>query len=104
MESGYYWIKIPGGWVVALYESHPIQAWLVAGIEDTLERKDILKIGPRIPDYSGVGTPVQIKSINWNYGRNPRGQVIHLIRLKNGQGLLRTTPEMLSLGLLRRML
>jgi hypothetical protein len=43
---------------------------------------------------------MRIKYISWNYGRGPWG-TLHLIRLRNGQGLLRYTSEMVALGLCR---
>jgi hypothetical protein len=42
---------------------------------------------------------MKIKYISWNYGRDGFGTTLHLIRLTNGQGLLRTSKEMVALGL-----
>lgn len=42
---------------------------------------------------------MNIQYISWNYGRTRDGVKLHLIRLKNGQGLLRTDEEMVRLGL-----
>jgi hypothetical protein len=41
---------------------------------------------------------MKIKYISWNYGNGPFGK-LHLIRLTNGQGLLKTSKEMVVLGL-----
>jgi len=41
-----------------------------------------------------------IKYISWNYGKKSDGQYMHLIRLTNGLGLLRTTEECIKLGLI----
>lgn len=40
---------------------------------------------------------MRVKYISWNYGRGPRG-MLHLVRLYNGQGLLKTSAEMVALG------
>lgn len=42
---------------------------------------------------------MEIQYISWNYGRNRDKAMLHLIRLKNGQGLLKTDEEMVKLGL-----
>lgn len=41
---------------------------------------------------------MRIKYISWNYGQGP-WEMLHLIRLQNGQGLLRTSSQMVALGL-----
>lgn len=41
-----------------------------------------------------------IAYVKWNYGSTREG-VLHLVRLKNGKGVLRTTNEMVTLGLLK---
>lgn len=48
---------------------------------------------------------MNIKYISWNYGKvrtNNGMQVVHLIRLSDGRGLLRTDDEMVALGLAKR--
>ena len=42
---------------------------------------------------------MNIQYISWNYGKNRNGEMLHLIRLTNGQGLLKTSQEMVKLGL-----
>ena len=42
---------------------------------------------------------ILVKYVSWNYGRDARGNALHLIRLTNGQGLLRTTAECRALHL-----
>jgi hypothetical protein len=43
---------------------------------------------------------MKIKYIKWNYGKqsNYPYEYLHLIRLYNGEGLIRTTSEMIRLG------
>lgn len=41
---------------------------------------------------------MKIKYITWDYG-TVNGNKIHLIRLTNGQGLIKTSEEMVRLGL-----
>lgn len=41
---------------------------------------------------------MKIKYISFNYGIGPGGR-LHLIRLQNGQGLLRTNAQMIAMGL-----
>jgi len=43
----------------------------------------------------------QIKYITLCYGVDGLGKVQHLIRMKNGKGLLRTTPQMRRMGLIK---
>ena len=42
---------------------------------------------------------LRVKYVSWNYGRDARGNALHLVRLTNGQGLLRTTAECRALHL-----
>jgi hypothetical protein len=56
-------------------------------------------------DKQEEGEMPKIKNITWNYGfvhtsiiRGP--EALHLIRLEDGRGLLRTTWEMKKLGFL----
>lgn len=38
--------------------------------------------------------------ITWNYSVNDQGETLHLIRLINGLGILRTTKELKMMGVL----
>lgn len=42
---------------------------------------------------------MNIQYISWNYGIDRNKNTLHLIRLKNGQGLLKTSQEMIDLNL-----
>ena len=42
---------------------------------------------------------MKISYISWNYGKNRNGENLHLIRLNDGRGLLKTDAEMVKLGL-----
>lgn len=40
-----------------------------------------------------------IQYISWNYGRDRNGNLLHLIRYKDGSGKLFTSSEMIQMGL-----
>jgi len=42
-----------------------------------------------------------IKYVSWYYGRLSNGEAVHLIRLKNGQGILWTTKQCRAKGLVK---
>lgn len=43
-----------------------------------------------------------ISKILWNFSTNDNNEVLHLIRMHNGIGLLRTTKELEDMGILAR--
>jgi hypothetical protein len=42
---------------------------------------------------------MNIAYISWCYGKNRDGNLLHLVRLKSGSGILFTSDEMVKLGL-----
>ena len=42
---------------------------------------------------------MSVQYIAWYYGRTRSGEALHLIRLADGRGLLRTDEQMVRLGL-----